>query len=213
MKVLVTQLYLTLCNPMDCSPPGSSIHGILGARILEGGAGTFSRESSWSRDWTQVSCIYHLSHQGSPRLNAGPQRIDALELWCWRRPESPLDCSEIKAVNPEGDQSWVFIGRTEAEAEAPTLGPPNVKSLLAGKDPDAGKDWGQEEKGTTEDETVGWHHRLDGHEFEQAPEHSEGQGSWGQKESDFIPTLTSIQCWYKMKKNKTHTNISHKEST
>ena len=80
--------------------------------------------------------------------------------------QSPLDCKEIQPVHPEGDESWVFIGRTDAEAEAPILWPPGVKSLLMGKDPDAGRDWEQEEKGTTEDEMAGWHHRLDGHEFE-----------------------------------------------
>ena len=80
--------------------------------------------------------------------------------------ESPLDCKEIQPVHPKGDQSWVFIGRTDAEAEALILRPPDSKSLLIGKDPDARRDWGQEEKGMTEDEMVGWHHRLDGHEFE-----------------------------------------------
>ena len=80
--------------------------------------------------------------------------------------ESSLDCKEIKSVNPKGYQPWIFIGRTDAEAEAPILWPPDVKRRLAGKDPDAGKDWRQEEKGTAEEEMVGWHHRLDGHEFE-----------------------------------------------
>ena len=80
--------------------------------------------------------------------------------------ESPLDCKEIQPVYPKGDQSWVFTGRTDAEAETPILWPPHVKSWLIGKDPDAGRDRGQEEKGTTEDEMAGWHHRLDGHEFE-----------------------------------------------
>ena len=82
--------------------------------------------------------------------------------------ESPLDCKEIKPVNPKGNQSWIFIGRTDVEAEAPILWPPDVKTWLIEKDPDAGKDWRQEEKGTTEKEMIGWHHRLDGHEFEQA---------------------------------------------
>ena len=72
--------------------------------------------------------------------------------------ESPLDCKEIKPVHPKGNQSWIFFGRTDAEAETPILWPPNVKNWLIGKDPDAGKDWGQEEKGMTEDEMVGWHH-------------------------------------------------------
>ena len=79
--------------------------------------------------------------------------------------ESPLDCKEIQAVHPKGNQSWVFIGRTDAEAQTPLLRPPHVKSGLIGKDPEAGRDWGQEEKGMTEDEMVGWHHRLNGHEF------------------------------------------------
>ena len=80
--------------------------------------------------------------------------------------ESPLDCKEIQPVHPKGDQSRVFIGRTDAEAEAPILWPPHAKSWLIGKDPDAGSDWGQEEKGTAEDEMAGWHHRLNGHEWE-----------------------------------------------
>ena len=80
--------------------------------------------------------------------------------------ESPLNCKEIQPVHPKGDQSWVFIGRTDANAETPILWPPHAKSLPIGKDPDAGRDWGQEEKGMPEDEMVGWHHQLDGHEFE-----------------------------------------------
>ena len=80
--------------------------------------------------------------------------------------ESPLDCKEIQSVHPKGDQSWVFIGRTDAEAETPILWPAHAKSWLIGKDPEAGRDWGQEEKGTTEDEMAGWHHQLNGHEFE-----------------------------------------------
>ena len=80
--------------------------------------------------------------------------------------ESPLDCKEIQPVHPKGDQSWVFIGRTDAETETPILWPPDVKNWLIGKDPDAGKDWRWEKKEMTEDEMVGWHHRLNGHEFE-----------------------------------------------
>ena len=87
------------------------------------------------------------------------RKIDAFELWCWRRLfESPLDCKEIQPVHPKGDQSWMFIGGTDAEAETPVLWPPQAKSWLIGKDPDAWMDWGQEEKGTTEDEMAGWHH-------------------------------------------------------
>ena len=91
--------------------------------------------------------------------------------------ESPLDCKEIQPVHPKGDQSWVFAGRTDVEAETPILWPPDVKSWLIWKDPDAGKDWEQEEKGMTEDELVGWHHQLNGHEFEQVPGVGDGQGS------------------------------------
>ena len=91
--------------------------------------------------------------------------------------ERPLDCKEIKPVHPKGNQSWMFIGRTDAEAKAPILWPPDMKSWLIGKDPDAGKDWGQEEKGTTEHEMVGWHHQLNGHEFEQILGDGEGQGN------------------------------------
>ena len=83
----------------------------------------------------------------------------------WRRLESPLDCKEIKPVNPKGNQSWIFIGRTDAEAETPIFWPPDVKNQLIGKDPDAGKDWRQEEKVMTEDEMIGWHHQHDGDEF------------------------------------------------
>ena len=79
--------------------------------------------------------------------------------------ESPLDCKEIQPVNPKGDQSWVFIGRTYAEAETPVLWPPHAKSLFIRKDPDAGRDWGQEENEMTEDGMAGWHHQLNGHEF------------------------------------------------
>ena len=94
-------------------------------------------------------------------------RIDAFELWCWRRLlRVPWKCKEIQPVHPKRNQSWIFIERTDAEAETPILRPSDVKNQLTGKDPDAGKDWRQEEKGTTEDEMVGWYYRRDGHEFE-----------------------------------------------
>ena len=104
--------------------------------------------------------------------------------------ESPLDCKEMKPVNPKGNQSWIFIGRTDAKAEAPVFLLPDAKNWIIGKDPNAGKDWRQEEKGTTEDEMVGWHHQLDWHDFEQSLVVGDGQGSlawcspWGSKESD-----------------------------
>ena len=93
------------------------------------------------------------------------QRIDVFELWCWRILESPSDCKEIQPVNPKGNQSWIFIERTGAEAETPILRPSDAKNWLIWKDPDAQKDWRQEEKGTTEDEMVGWHHQLNGCEL------------------------------------------------
>ena len=109
--------------------------------------------------------------------------------------ESPVDFKEIKSVHPKGNQLWIFIGRTDAEAKAPIVWPPDTKSWLIRKDPDAGKDWRQEEKGMTENEVVGWHHHLNGHEFEQALGDGEGQGSlvcfslWGHKESDMTEWL------------------------
>ena len=104
-----------------------------------------------------------------------------------------------QSILSKGDQSWVFTGRTNAEAETPILGPPHAKSWLIGKDPDAGRDWGQEEKGMTEDEMAGWHHRLNGHEFEWTLGDGDGQGglvccnSWGCKESDMTERLNWIE--------------------
>ena len=109
--------------------------------------------------------------------------------------ESPLDCKEIKPVHPKGNQPCIIIGRTDAEAEAPIVWAPDLKSQLIGKDPDAGKDWRQDEKRTAEDEMVGWHHWLNRHELEQAPGGGEGQRSlvcsspWGCKESDTTEQL------------------------
>ena len=117
-----------------------------------------------------------------------------LKNWCFwtvvleKTLENPLDCKEIQPVHSIGDQSWVFFGRNDAKAETPVLWPPHVKSWLIGKDPDAGKDWGQEETGTTEDEMAGWHHQLDGREFEWTLGDGDGQrgltccNSWGHKE-------------------------------
>ena len=103
-------------------------------------------------------------------------RIDGFKLWCWRRLlRGPWTAR--RSNNPKGSQPRTFIGRTDAEAEAPILWPPNINSWLIRKDPDAGKDWRQEEKGMAEDEMVGWHHQLNGHKFEQAPGYSEEQGS------------------------------------
>ena len=140
----------------------------------------------------------------------------ALRNWCFwtmmleKTLESPLDCKEIQPVHPKGDQSWVFIGRTDVEAETPIFWPPDVKNWLIGKDPDARSGWGQEEKGTLEDEVVGWHHLLNGHQFEQSPGVGDGQGglaccsSWGCKESD-----TTVQLnWTELKAKFTNKFIS-----
>ena len=128
-----------------------------------------------------------------------------LTKWCFwtivleKTLESPWDC-KIKPVSPKGNQSWIYIVRTDAAAEIPILWPPDGKNWLIGKIPDAGKDWRQEEKGMTEDEMVGWHHWLDGQEFEQAVGVGDGQGSlaycslWGRKESDMTKQVN--YCYY-----------------
>ena len=136
--------------------------------------------------------------------------------WCFwtvvleKTPESPLDCKEIQPVHPKGNQSWIFIGRAHAEAETPILRPPDVKNWCTGEDPDAGKDWEQEEKGTTEDEVVGWHHWLNGYEFQQAPGAGDGQGgltccsSQGRRKSDTTEPLN----WTELKIHPIKTDVS-----
>ena len=132
----------------------------------------------------------------------------ALKNWCFwtvvleKTPESPLDCKEIQSVHSEGDQPRVFFGRNDARAEALVLWPPHVKSWLIGKDSDVGRDWGQEEKGTTEDEMAGWHRQLNGREFEWTPGVGDGQGSlaccrpWGGKELDMTEWMNWTECVY-----------------
>ena len=127
------------------------------------------------------------------------QESRAPKNWCFwtvvleKTLESPMQCKEIQPVHPKGNQSWIFIGRTDAET--PILWPPDAKNWLIGKDPAAGKDWSQKEKGTTEDEMIGWHHWLDGHEFEQHSGAGDGQRSlaccspWGHKELDWATEL------------------------
>ena len=131
-----------------------------------------------------------------------------LKNWCFwtmvleKTLENPLDSKEIQPVNPKGNQSWIFIGRTDTEAEVPILWPPDAKNWLNGKDPDAGKDWRWEEKGMTEDEMVGWHHWLNGHEFEWTLGVGDGQGvlgcwsPWGRKESDTTEQLNWTELKY-----------------
>ena len=133
-----------------------------------------------------------------------------LQNWCFwtvvleKTFASPLDFKKIQPVHPKGDQSWVFIGRTDVDTETLMLWPPDEKNWLIWKDPDAGEDWRQEEKGKTEDEMVGWHHWLDGHEFEQAPGVGDGQGSlaccspWGHKELDTTEQLNWTEPLYSL---------------
>ena len=154
-----------------------------------------------SRDITLPTKVLLVKAMGFPSGHVWMWELDYTESWAsknwcfWtvvleKTLESPLDCKEIKSVKPKENQPWIFIGRTDGEAEAPILWPPDVKSQLIGKDSDAGKCWEQEEKGMTEDEMVGWHHWLDGHEFEQTLGESEGQeilachSPWGCKELD-----------------------------
>ena len=143
-----------------------------------------------------------------------------INWWFWavvleKTLESPLHCKELKPVHPKGNQSWIFTGKTDAEAEAPILWPPDAKNWLIWKDPDSGKDWRQEEKGMREDEMVGWYHWHDGHEFEKAAGVGDWQGSlaccspWGPKESDTIELMnwtdgSLISLFLKQTLKKTH---------
>ena len=140
----------------------------------------------------------------------------ASKNWCFwtvvleKTLESSLDCKEIQPVHPKGDQTWVFIGRTDFEAETPIRWPPDAKNWLIWKDPDAGKDWRQEEKGTTEYEMVGWHHRLNGHGFGWTPGVGDGQrglaccDSWGHKESDTTEKLNWTEMMIRKHKTWSH---------
>ena len=170
---------------MPCGLPGFSVHGIFQATVLEWGAiGLLDHKESW-----------------------------VLKNWCFwtvvleKTLESPLDCKEIQPVNPKGNQSWIFTGRTDVEAETPILWPPDAKNWLIRKDPNSGKDWRQEKKGTIEDEMVGWHHWLDGHEFEQPLGVGDGQGILlCCKESDMTKQLN----WTEWLKNSTNLLSDHR---
>ena len=181
--------------------------------------------TSWKESYDQPR--QHIKKQRPYFVNKGPSsqcygfssghvwmwELDYKESWApknwyfWtvvleKTLESPLDCKEIQPVYPKGDQSWVFIGRTDAEAETPVLWPPDVKSWLIWKDPGAGKDWGQEEKGMAEDEVVGWHHGLNRHGFGWTLGVCDRQGglvccdSWGHKESDTTEWVNWTEWWF-----------------
>ena len=194
----VAQLCPTPSDPMDYSLPGSSIHGIFQARVLEWGAIAFTADGDWSHEIKRrlllgSKAMINLDNILKSRdiVDKGPSSqsygFSSSYVWMWeldyneswepknqcfwtavleKTLESPLDCKEIQPVHSKGNQSWIFIGRMDVEAETPILWSPDVKKWIICKDPDAGKDWRQEEKGMTEDEMVGWHHRVDGHEFE-----------------------------------------------
>ena len=198
------QSCLTLCDPIDGNSPGFTVPGILQARTLEWVAISFS--NAWKWKVKSLSCVWLLVIPWTAAYQASIHGIfqarvlewvaiafsDGCEHWInkdswalknccfWivvleKTLQSPLNCKETKPVNPKGNQSWVFMGRTDAEA--PILWLPDARSWLIGKDPDSGKDWGQEENGETEDEMVVWDHWLDGHEFEQALGIGDWQGS------------------------------------
>ena len=193
VKVLVAQLCPTHCNSMACSPTVSST-----------GMGCHSLlQEIFPTERLKLGFLHSSSHVWMWELDHKESWV--LENWCFwtvvleKTLESPLDCKEIKPVHPKGNKSWIFIGRTD-EAETPILWPPDVKNWLIGKDPDAGKDWRQEEKGTREDEKVGWHHQLDGHEFEWSLGAGDGQGGlaccspWDPKESNTTKQLNWTSC-------------------
>ena len=151
------------------------------ACIWDKAMATHSSTLAWKIPWTEEpgglpSMGLHRARHDWSNLaaTAATSLLLGPKNWCFwtvvleKTLESPLDCKEIKPVHPKGNQSWIFIGRINAEAEAPIFWSPDAQNWLIRKDPEAGKDWRQEEKGMTEDEMVGWHHQLDGHEFEQA---------------------------------------------
>ena len=170
--------------------------------LLNCGVGEDSRESLASKGLSSQGYGFSSGHVWMWELDY--KESWAPKNWCFwtvvleKTLESPLDCKEIQPVHPKGDQSCAFIGRTDVDVETPVLWPPDVKSWLIWKDPDAGKDWRQEEKETTQDEVVGWHHRFNGHEFEWTPEVGDGQrglvccSPWGRNELDMTEWLN----WY-----------------
>ena len=195
-EVKVDQSYPTPCDPIEYT-----VHGILQARILERVALSFLRGSSQLRDWTQVSLLEGrfftnwATREALVRKRAERQRIDTLELWCWRRllrvpwTARRSNQSIIKEISPE-----YSLEGLRQKAEALILWPPD-ENWLIGKDPDAGKDWRQEEKGITEDDMVGWHHRLSGHVFEQAPGVGDYREAWHAAVHGVAKSRTRLSDW------------------
>ena len=176
--------------------------------------------TSWKESYDQPR--QHIQKQRHYFANKGPssQGFSSSHVWIWeldykeswmlknwcfwtvvleKTLESSLDCKEIQPVHPKGHQSWVFTGKTDVEAETPILWPPDAKNWIIGKDRDSGKDGGQEEKGTTEDETVGWHHWLDGHEFEQALDIDDGHGDLACCSPWVVKSRTKLSNWTELK--------------
>ena len=187
LLLLSLQSFPSLCNPTESSLPGSSVPGILQARTLELVVISFSNawKWKWSHSVVSDSSPPHglqptmlLRPWDFPGKNTGvgycfllqQRKLSAEELMLlncdMKTLENPLDSKEIQPVYPKRNQSWIFLGKTDAEAETPILWPPDRKNWLIWKDPDAGKDWRREVKGMTKDEMFAWHHWLDGHEFE-----------------------------------------------
>ena len=200
----VAQSCPTPCDPMDCSLPGSSVHGILQGRILEWVAISFSRGFSRPRDRTQVSRIpgrcFNLwaTREAPNHLKAEHRRIDDFKLWYWRRFEGPLDSKEIKPINPEGNQFWIFFGRMDAEALR--LWSPDSHSWLTGKDPDAGKDWRQKKR-ATEDEMFSITNSIDMN-VSKLWEILKDKGAWSQRVRHDLVTeqqldSLTLKCWEK----------------
>ena len=204
----VTQLCLTLCDPMDCSTPGFPLlHQLLELAQIHVHQVSYAIQPS--HPLSSPSLLPYYTYPFPIAIEKKKYQWNCMLMWeldcegswapknwCFwtvvleKSLESPLDCKEIQPVHSEGDQPWNFFGKNDAKAETPVFWPPHAKSWLIGKDSDAGRDWGQEEKGTTEDEMTGWHHWLNGREFEWTPGVDDGQGglaccdSWGRKESD-----------------------------
>ena len=187
-----------MLHQLQWEAPGSS-PGIIGSPVLDSAAlfsASWNYKAAETLDKGSSSQSYGFSSSHVWMWELDHKESWAPQNWCFwavvleKTLESPLGCKEIQPVHSKGGQSWVFIGRTDVKAETPILWPPDAKSWLIWKDPDAGKDWGQEEKGMTEDEMDGWHHRLDRREFEWTPGVDDGQGglaccdSWVCKESD-----------------------------